>query len=649
MADRERGRRSERRVGDRRVAGNLGWLDALLDAVIVVDDAGVVHQWSRAAEQVFGWRREHALGRELAELIIPEELRAAHRAGLDRLRSTGQPTIIGQRLELPALRSDGRRIAVELTITSATGWDGEVYVGFVRDLTALKEAQRQVEASEHRFRAIVEHSPAIISILHRDGTWESSTAAGTRILGWDRGHEAEGGIFGLVHPADAEYARATFEEVVRGERGPDEPVQFRVQAADGTWRWLETAADNLLDDPAVDAIVLHSRDVTAQREADHLLRQSADRIAAVVDHLEAGVLIEDSERRVALVNERFIQIFGIPLPPVAIVGQEATDLSPFAPLFEDPEAFVAGVESLVASGAEQRETILHLADGRILERDSIPLAIDGVPQGRVWLYWDVTAAREIESQRERLLEAERDVRLAIEEQNTRLRQLDQLRTDFVANASHELRTPLTSIIGFSEMLLEEFDGPLTAAQREHLEVIDRSSRRMQRLVEDLLLVSRLESRTMPMDRHEVDVASVVRQSLAEMAPRAETAGVTLTAAVAEGPLRLGDAGRLGQAVDNLVVNALKFTPRGGEVEVTAGHDGAAWVITVRDTGIGIPADEVGNLFSKFFRASNAEHGDVPGTGLGLAIVQAIVEVHHGTVQVASTENEGTTFTIRLPD
>ena len=142
---------------------------------------------------------------------------------------------------------------------------------------------------------------------------------------------------------------------------------------------------------------------------------------------------------------------------------------------------------------------------------------------------------------------------------------------------------------------------------------------------------------------------MVRQSLAEMAPRAETAGITLTSAVTEGPPRLGDAGRLGQAVDNLVVNALKFTPRGGEVEVTAGHDGAAWVITVRDTGIGIPADEVGNLFSKFFRASNAEHGDVPGTGLGLAIVQAIVEVHHGTVQVASTEGEGTTFTIRLPD
>lgn len=638
-----------RRPGERRVAGNLGWLDALLDAVIVIDAAGVVHQWSRAAETVFGWPREQVLGRDLAELIIPEELRAAHREGMARLRTTGEGPIIGQRLELPAVRSDGRRIEIELTVSAAAGWSGEdVYVGFARDLTALREAQREAEAAEHRAQAIVEHSPAIISILRRDGSWTSSTTAGSRILGWERGFDPPQGVFALVHPADLEFARAAFEEVVRGERGVDEPVTFRVQASDGSWRWLETAADNLLDDPAVDAVVLHSRDVTEQRESDLLLRSSAERIAAVVDHLEAGVLIEDAERRIALVNERFATIFGIAMPLPALIGEDASNTGQFAPLFEDPEAFLTGVEALVASGVEDRAQLLRLVDGRILERDSIPLSVDGQSVGRVWLYWDVTAEHELEARRERLLEAERDVRHTIEEQNTRLRQLDQLRADFVANASHELRTPLTSIIGFSELLLEETAGPLTEDQRAYLEIIDRSSRRMHRLVDDLLLLSRLESRTIPIERDEVDLTAVVRQAIDEITHRAATNGVRVEVEMGEGPTFQADEGRLRQAIDNLVVNAVKFTPPDGTVTVTARHEGDAWVLTIRDTGIGIPAAELDQLFDKFFRASNARDANVPGTGLGLAIVQAIVDVHHGEISATSTVGEGTTFTVRLP-
>lgn len=648
MADRERRVRGERRSGDRRVAGNLGWLDALLDAVIVIDAAGVILQWNRAAEHVFGWRRDEAMGRELAELIIPEELRSGHREGLARLADTGEGRILGQRLELPALRADGQRIDVELTVTGASGAGGEVYVGFVRDVTALRDAQRQVAASEHRFRAIVEHSPSIITILHRDGTWESSTAAGTRILGWARGYDAEGGIFALVHPADAEFARAALEEVVRGERDVHEPVTFRVQAADGSWRWLETAGDNLLDDPDVAALVLHSRDVTEAREAEALLRSSADRITAVVEHLVSGVLIEDAERRIVLMNDRFLQMFDIATPAAAHIGEDAAATAHRAEMFEDPQAFTEGVEALVREGREVRNTTLHLLDGRILKRDFVPLTGEHGREGHVWVYRDVTADHELAARRERLLEAERDVRLAIEEQNTRLRQLDQLRSDFVANASHELRTPLTSIIGFGEILLDESSGPLTDDQRSYLEIIDRSSRRMHRLVDDLLLLSRLETRTIPIERGEVDLGAVVRQTVAELTHRAATAGIDLTADLGEGPPLHGDASRLHQAFDNLVVNALKFTPPGGRVTVTTRHDGVAWSIAVQDTGIGIPAAEVDQLFDKFFRATNARNQSVPGTGLGLAIVQAIVGLHRGEISIESTEGIGTTFTVRLP-
>lgn len=643
-ADRDRGDRTERRV-----AGNAGWLNALLDAIVVMRPDGSIQQWNDAAERLFGWRRDQAIGRMFADLCIPEEFRPAHVAGLARWRDTGEEVITGRRLELPALRSDGRSIEIELTVTRAEGWAGPVFVGFMRDITELHEAQRTIAANEHRFRAIVEHSPAVISILRRDGSWESSTTAGSRILGWDRGIEPEGGIFSLVHPEDLEYAIATFNEVVTGTRGPDEPVEFRVRAADGSWHWFETAADNLLDDPQVDAIVLHSRDVTERREHDMLMAQGTERLSALVENLNAAVLVEDGDRRMALANQQFCDLFGIPVPPAALLGADcAAAAEQSKELFADPEAWFTSIGEALAGRVQVLDVEFDLADGRAVERDYIPILVDGRNEGHVWIYRDITERRDLAARRERLLEAERDVRRAIEEQNERLRQLDQLKTDFVANVSHELRTPLTSIMGFSELLTDGDAGSLTEEQVEYLDVIQRSSARMLALVTDLLLLSRLETRSIPLELGEVDVPDLVRECTGELGNAARTKGVLLTAACDDGPLVHADRMRLRQVLDNLVSNAVKFTPAGGSAAVRASHDDHGWHLAVTDTGIGIPADEVPHLFDKFFRASNARDGNVPGTGLGLAITQAIVEVHDGHLTVDSVVGEGTTVTVHLP-
>jgi PAS domain S-box-containing protein len=640
-------RRTERT--ERRVDGNAPWLNALLDAIVVMRPDGTVQQWNAAAERLFGWRHDQVIDRTFADLVIPEELRAAHVEGLARWRETGEQRVTGKRLELPALRSDGRRITIELTVTQAEGWAGPVFVGFMRDITELREAQRSIEANEHRFRAIVEHSPAIISILGRDGSWQSSTTAGSRILGWDRGIAPEGGIFSLVHPEDLEYAIATFNEVVTGTRGPDEPVEFRVRAADGSWHWVETAADNLLDDPQVDAIVLHSRDVTERREHDMLMGQSTERLSALVENLNAAVLVEDGDRRMAIANQQFCDLFGIPVPPAALLGSDcAAAAEQSKALFADPEAWLASIDRALAGRKQILDLEFDLADGRTVERDYLPILVEGRNEGHVWIYRDVTERRELADRRERLLEAERDVRRAIEEQNERLRQLDQLKSDFVANVSHELRTPLTSIMGFAELLTDGEAGGLTEEQTEYLDVIQRSSARMLALVTDLLLLSRLETRSIPLELSEVEIPDLVRECTGELANVARTKGVLLSGACDDGPTVHADRMRLRQVLDNLVSNAVKFTPEGGSVAVRARHDQHGWHVAVTDTGIGIPADEVPHLFDKFFRASNARDGNVPGTGLGLAITQAIVEVHDGHLTVDSVIGEGTTVTVHLP-
>jgi signal transduction histidine kinase len=241
------------------------------------------------------------------------------------------------------------------------------------------------------------------------------------------------------------------------------------------------------------------------------------------------------------------------------------------------------------------------------------------------------------------------VRHVIEEQNLRLRELDQLKSEFVANVSHELRTPLTSILGFTEILIDGAAGDIGTEQQEYLEIIERSSRRMLRLIDDLLLLSRLETRSIEVRVEEIDLTSLIQEAGLELSLSAEKAGVSLACSVdGDAPMQC-DRERIRQIIDNLVNNAVKFTPSGGTVTLSGWRESGAWMISVADNGIGIPESDLENLFKKFFRASNADPKITPGTGLGLTITKAIVEAHRGTISVESIQGTGTTFTVCLPD
>jgi len=167
------------------------------------------------------------------------------------------------------------------------------------------------------------------------------------------------------------------------------------------------------------------------------------------------------------------------------------------------------------------------------------------------------------------------------------------------------------------------------------------------LVDDLLLLDRLESNTAEVNPEPVDLPGLVDLAISSIRPLATDKGVTLTKRLKGGPPVSGDVGRLGQLVDNLLANAVKFTPSGGEVTVSTCPVDGGWHFEVADTGIGIPADEVGDLFQRFFRASNARSQAVSGSGLGLAIARRVAELHGGTIEIASAEGEGTTVTAVL--
>ncbi len=228
----------------------------------------------------------------------------------------------------------------------------------------------------------------------------------------------------------------------------------------------------------------------------------------------------------------------------------------------------------------------------------------------------------------------------------RTEELMRMRDDFAAAVSHELRTPLTSILGYLELLDENPDR--TPEDAVYLAVVQRNAERLMRLVGDLLLVAEVEDRVLALELDDVDLRDLARECVLAAMPAADKRRIELELRV-ESPERLhADPVRLAQMMDNLVSNAIKFTPEGGRVTITTTSRGRQAVFEVADSGIGISSADQVQLYDRFFRTRDAAVRATPGTGLGLTITKAIVDAHGGSIEVRSTVGVGTTFTVLLP-
>jgi len=235
---------------------------------------------------------------------------------------------------------------------------------------------------------------------------------------------------------------------------------------------------------------------------------------------------------------------------------------------------------------------------------------------------------------------------------TEIRAVERMKGEFLSTVSHELRTPLTSIKGFISTLLMDTENFYdAAARREFYEIIDESCDRLTRLIEDLLNVSRIEQgRAMQINWEPVDIGSIVRKIIATQLPIAKAHDI-MPDFSDDFPLIDGDADKLGQVLTNLVDNAIKYSPRGGRVLVTGVIDPAdpgKVRISISDEGIGVSSEHLPRLFDRFYRVDNRDNREIGGTGIGLALVKALVEAHHGTIEVESEPGQGSTFTVTLP-
>jgi signal transduction histidine kinase/HAMP domain-containing protein len=340
-------------------------------------------------------------------------------------------------------------------------------------------------------------------------------------------------------------------------------------------------------------------------EAARSAREGTSVLRAVLDATPDAIALLDRDGAVIVDNppmREVRQAFG---PRASAIDQHGA----LVPLHDDD------------AQADRRDEIMLLGTRRVFARYVAPVRDGGgQPIGRLVVLREITGEREAERAQE----------------------------EFFALVSHELRTPLTAILGYVELLLAEDGETIADEHQRHLEVVERNAQRLLRLVGDLLFAAQVEHGSLLFEPRAVDLGELARDAVDAARPRAESAGIELSTQIeAVGPC-LGDHDRLAQVLDNLISNALKFTPPGGRVTVQLGQDGASARLAVGDTGVGIPAEDLSRLFDRFYRATNATARAVPGLGLGLTIVRAIVEGHGGSVHVDSDVGRGTTFAVLLP-
>lgn len=238
--------------------------------------------------------------------------------------------------------------------------------------------------------------------------------------------------------------------------------------------------------------------------------------------------------------------------------------------------------------------------------------------------------------------------LELHRQNAELREIDRLKDEFVAVLSHELRTPVTSINGYVELLLGGDPGPLTETQERFLRTVGRNTARLLGLIEEMLLLAEAEAGGLALSREPVELRLIVSEAIESARPRAQAKHIELSQET-NGPATVdGDRDRLIEIAENLISNAVKYTPERGRVVASVHGDGDEARLEVSDTGMGITAEELPHLFGRFYRTKAARDAAIPGTGLGLAITRALVASHGGVIEVSSEPGAGTTFRVRLP-
>jgi len=510
----------------------------------------------------------------------------------------------------------------------------------IRALLRVREAESVVRQSEERLRVLASATADVVWTTDAGGrltgdlpSWRDLTGqTPEELLGW--------GWLDAVHPDDRPRIAQTWDDAVREQGTYD--TEYRLRMRDGAYRIFMARGVPVLEPGGeIREWVGLCMDVEDRRRAEDRQRFLSDAGAVLAASLEA-------ERMPARLAE-----IAVPL----LADSFSLELHPY----EDGERMVASAPDrdalpVLAAGLEERlaagETVA-LGPGElpgVRSYVAAPLIARGEMLGSVRIATGPSGRTLDRADAEALGELARRVALAVDNARLYTAALDasETKSEFLATMSHELRTPMNAILGYADLLDAEVAGPLTDAQREQLGRIGASARHLLQLIDEILTFSRIEAGREQVSVERFDLADLARDTAEMVEPMARGKDLRFPVDTSADPLWVvSDPGKVRQILLNLLSNAVKFTDA-GEVRLAVRAEGDEAVLRIADTGIGIAPEQQGRIFDAFWQVEQSSIRRAGGTGLGLSVTRHLVDMLGGSVEVASTRGEGSTFTVRIP-
>jgi PAS domain S-box-containing protein len=524
----------------------------------------------------------------------------------------------------------------------APGGDFLGYIGSCIDIHERKEIEEALRASELRFRTMVSAIPSPTYEGDADGNNTFASDRWFAYTGMTAEETAGKGFIRAFHPDEAEDVSTQWSAAVRS--GMPFESKCRIRAADGSYRWfLNRAQPGRNAEGRIVRWAGSLTDIDDLIRIEQAMRESKERLAGIVSTAMDAIITVDEDQRIVLFNEAAERMFG------CIAGEAMGEtIERFIPGCFRP-AQQSNIRRFDEAGGANRSTP-RLRSLTALRTDGkefpIEAAISKIEVGGRKLYTvihrDITERKLAEAEHEKLLQ-EQLARSAAEAAN-------RSKDEFLAMVSHELRSPLTAILGYTRML-RSGSGPVDRDVINKLTaVVERSAKAQLRIIEDLLDSARIIAGKLRIEREPLDLVPVLEAALDTVRPAAEAKGVKLVSDFGPAPEQtLGDPTRLQQVLWNLLTNAVKFTPEGGRVELRMKGGADHIEITVSDNGKGIEPEFLPFVFDRFRQADSSSARRVGGLGLGLSLAKHLVDLHGGTITVASEGvGHGSTFTLTLP-
>ena len=435
----------------------------------------------------------------------------------------------------------------------------------------------------------------------------------------------------------ADSRRKNFKKLIKNK----EAVSFEEKLIneDGEVEWKKRYMYPVLDtrNENVTMVIGYAIDITDIKETQEKITSISTRLSTLISSLNSGILLEDQDRRILVTNQNFCKIFEIPVSPDSLIGIDCSNSAEQSKhLIDEEELFVERINKIVKRKEVVTNEEIHFKDGRVFERDFIPIYNNEQYLGHLWEYRDITAKKESELQ---LIRAREEA-----EESKRLKQR------FLANMSHEIRTPMNGVIGIVHLLERT---QLQENQKKYLNILKDSSEHLLHIINDILDVSKIEEGKLELVYSPVQIDNIIEGVIQNLRSRIKDKKLRMEVSGLEifDTHFMTDPVRLRQILLNLMSNAIKFTHKGkisvncSSLEESSTH--LKVKIEIKDTGIGIPERRLKNIFEAFNQAENSTSVQYGGSGLGLNIVKDLVHKMKGSIDVESKENVGSSFSIIL--